>query len=469
MKTESGLKNSTKAGYASAEWGITAIETLAQIYLLEFYVSVIGLRPSLFGLAMLIAVLWDAISDPIMGYISDHSAFRWGRRRPYILVGGFLLGISVYFLFSPPVFETQIGKFLYLLAVYFLVNTCMTLIAVPHIALGGELVFRSEERNQIFGWRLFFANLGLLTGLILPAAWSSSGFDLYDSRSQPSFWVGILVWTVASIAFLSTRKRDFPISDWERRSGIRNNPIRAFLDSSKSVLKNRYFLPLLLAFIVATLARTLNSSIGLLYYKKRLLLEDAQVGFRILLPFVLFLTSSIPLWLFLAKKFGKKKPAFWGSLLLGLMTIVAYPILPPGSYEAPLSVAFLGGIFAGSILLFDSLVADVVDYDELKSGEKREGAYFGFWKMATKVVRAIGLGGIGFLLESVGYSEGSGLSQEELGWRLSILFGPVVGLFFVLGALVFTSMRLTPEKHNRIQELLLKRRRTREKLRSDAV
>ncbi|TGL58995.1 MFS transporter [Leptospira sarikeiensis] len=460
------LSNRTMAGYASAEAGITAVETMAQIYLLDFYVSVVGLKPSLFGIAMLIAILWDAISDPIMGYISDKTGFSNGRRRPYILAGGFLLGLGAYFLFSPPELASQFSKFLYLVATYFLVNTFMTVIAVPHISLGGEISFTGGERNRIFGWRLFFANLGLLSGLLLPAIWSSRENSSFASRSLSSVTIAVILIFVSLLSYVSTKGKDKPnIREKTKESSATENFLD-FFRSVRSILKNRYFLPLLMAFIIATAARTLNSSIGLLYYKERLLLEDSQVVVRILLPFALFLTISIPFWIYLARKFGKKWPAFWGSLLLGVMTVFLYPILPQGSYEAPLFASFFGGIFAGSILLFDSLVADVVDYDELLTGQKREGAYFGFWKMATKVVRAIGFAFLGFLLEEIGYKTGAGAQEPELGWRLALLFGPIVGTFFILGAIVFSRMGLTPEVHSRIQTLLLKKRNIRETRRS---
>ncbi|GBF40524.1 MFS transporter [Leptospira johnsonii] len=465
---EQTLTNRSMAGYASAEVGITAVETMAQIYLLDFYVSTVGLKPSLFGLAMLIAILWDAISDPIMGYISDHTSFAKGRRRPYILVGGFLLGLGAFFLFTPPDLETQTSKFLYLVLAYFLTNTFMTMIAVPHISLGGEIGFTSGERNRIFGWRLFFANLGLLSGLLLPAIWVSLGKDGFTSRSYSSASVWVLLCFVSYFSYFFTKGKDSPYRRTETEPVSIGENILSFFRSSVFILRNRYFLPLLLAFIVATAARTLNASLGLLYYKERLLLEDSQVVIRILLPFVFFLTISIPFWVYLAKKFGKKQPAFWGSFLLGVMTIVLYPILPQGSYEAPLIAAFLGGIFAGSILLFDSLVADVVDYDELLTGEKREGAYFGFWKMATKIIRAIGFAFLGFLLEAIGYQTGAQTQNPELGWRLTILFGPVVGGLFVLAALIFTRMELTGEVHSKIRELL-SRKKNIQKRRSSGV
>ncbi|PJZ57285.1 MFS transporter [Leptospira barantonii] len=460
------------AGYAVAEIGITAVEVLAQIYLLEFFVTAVGLKASLAGIALAVAVLWDAISDPLMGYISDHTRTNFGKRRPYILSGGILLGLSVFLMFSPPSLETQTQKFFFLLLVYLLVNTSMTVLAVPHIALGGEMAFVPSERTRIFGWRFFFSNVGFILVLILPSVFSAL-FPTQDevsrlliTRNYTSIAIaGILIVTCA-IAFLATEGRDqtATAADFKKSPETKTDPRknkRIGFSDLKSVFKNRYFLPLIGAFIIATFGRTFNSSIVNLYYKYRIRLTEAEIGLMILVPFVLCLILSILLWVYLAGKFGKKWPAFWGVFLLGLMTVIVYPLFPERGIVPILFVAVFGGFFAGAILLFDSLVADIVDYDELITGHKREGWFFGLWKMATKVARALGLGFGGILLSGIGYQEGSADQIPELGFRLSILFGPVVGSFFLLGAFVFLGMPLTKERHQRIQTLLLKRREIR--------
>lgn len=473
MRTSQSVPTRIMAGYAVAEIGITAVEVLAQIYLLEFFVTAVGLKASLAGIALAIAVLWDAISDPLMGYISDHTRTKLGKRRPYILSGGILLALSVFLMFSPPSLETQTGKFFFLLFVYLLVNTSMTILAVPHIALGGEMTFVPSERTRIFGWRFFFSNVGFILVLILPSVFSAL-FPVQDevsrlliTRNYTSIAIaGILIVTCA-IAFLTTKGRDQTVSDFEKspesvKAGTdpRKNE-RIGFSGLKSVFKNRYFLPLIGAFIIATFGRTFNSSIVNLYYKYRIRLTEAEIGLMILVPFVICLILSILLWVYLAGKFGKKWPAFWGVFLLGLMTMIVYPLFPERGIVPILFVAVFGGFFAGAILLFDSLVADIVDYDELITGEKREGWFFGLWKMATKVARALGLGLGGILLSGIGYQEGSADQIPELGFRLSILFGPVVGSFFILGAFVFLGMPLTKKRHQRIQSLLLKRREIR--------
>ncbi len=448
------LNITVKLGYGMAETGITAVQLLTQIYLLKYYTEIVGLMPSLAGIALGISILWDGVSDPLMGNISDKTKSRFGRRRPYILIGGILLSLAILLLFSPPDIHSQMGKFLYLLIAYLTVNTAMTIISVPHIALGGELAFERNERTSIFGWRLFFSNIGMLVGMLVPAAIlqslgdESSKVNIQASRSFASEIVAGVILISAMISFLVTKDRDIvPLNTKKEMS---------FFESLGSILNNRVFLPLLLAFIIATIGRTFNSAIALYYYQYRLGLKESDVVINILLPFFLVLMISIPFWVWLSKKIGKKIPAFLGVFLLGLLTVIAYPLFPYGEIRPPLIVAFFGGILAGSILIMDSLLTDVVDYDEWKTKQKREGIYFGFWKMGVKFSQAIGIALTGFMLDFIGFDQNAVTQIPEVGFRLALIFGPLVGFFFIAGSLVFLFYPLTDKKHIAIQKVLLK-------------
>ncbi|WCL49720.1 MFS transporter [Leptospira sp. GIMC2001] len=463
------LPRKLRAGYGLAEMGITSTQIITQLYLLEHYTQVMGLQASLAGIALAISVLWDAVSDPLMGVVSDRTRSRFGRRRPYILFGSILLGITIGFLFSPPQLSSQILLFGYLLFTYVMVNTAMTILSVPHLALGGELSTDSKIRTELFGWRLFFSNLGILFGMILPAVLlqnmgdENSSENVREARSIAAWAIGCLVFisgyaTFQSTGSVSASADSNPISDSHSEAKF------GFLDLIKSfrqVLGNKIFLPLLIAFIIATFGRTFNTAIALFYYKFRLGLKESEVVLQILFPFFVIIILSIPFWIYLSDRYGKKIPAFFGILILGLVTMIAYPLYPYGDARFPLITAVIGGICAGSIFLLDSLVADIVDYDELKTGDEKEGLYFGFWKMGTKFAQALGLAVSGVLLDVIGIVQGSDTQSPETGYRLAIVFGPVVGAFFVLGAIVFLWMPLTDSVHKRIKKLLDRKKRIR--------
>jgi Na+/melibiose symporter-like transporter len=457
------LKIRTKSGYGVAEMGITAIQILTQLYLLEFYTQTIGLSASLAGIALSISVVWDAISDPLMGIISDRTHSKWGRRRPYIAIGSILLAISIGFLFTPPKVSEQWLLFLYLLFTYVMVNTAMTVLSVPHLALGGELTSDTKERTELFGWRLFFSNVGILGGMLFPAILLQSlgneslPENILLARKVSGWAIGGLVLVSGYITFFATSLPHRKIEEFH--SNKETFTFSSFLKSFKQVLKNKIFLPLFLAFVIATFGRTFNTSIALFYYKFRLGLKESDVVINILFPFFLVIIVSIPFWILVSNRWGKKIPAFLGIFFLGLLTMIAYPLYPYGDARYPLITAVLGGICAGSIFLLDSLVADIVDYDELMTGEEKEGLYFGFWKMGTKLAQAFGLGVSGILLDAIGIVQGSTTQSVEVGFRLAIVFGPVVGIFFIIGAIVFLWMPLNSDKHHRIQLLLEKKKK----------
>ncbi len=458
------LNHWRKAGYASVETGVTAFELLLQVYLLEFYIRGCGLNPLLASAGAAIAVTWDAVSDPLMGHISDRTGSRLlGKRGGYVLLGGVLLGFSGIAIFNPlPSLVQETGAvvqgelFLWYLLTYLCVNTSLTIITVPHISLVGDFSSESSDRNGFFGWRLLFSNLGLLLGISLPVQLSKGG-NVISARSDASIaFAFVLVFNVL-ICFFSIRKAD----RWPCHGSIEvekpenpKNDLKTVFRSMVSVFKNRFFLNLLIAFCLAAIARALNSSFALFYYKDALGLDENSQVSVILLVFIVSIIAGIPLWLFLANRFWKRRPALVGVGLLGVLTLVTYPFFPYGSINGPLVMAVLGGISVGAVLLLESLVLDTIDVDELESGERRDGSYFGMLKMSSKLARAVGLSLTGPLLVWVGYEADASVQLPEVSSRLRIVFGVGVGVFFLLSALVFSKFSMTREMHREIRTQL---------------
>lgn len=457
------LSSWRKAGYASVESGVTAFELLLQVYLLEFYIRACGLDPLLASAGAVIAVAWDAVSDPLMGVVSDRTGSRrWGRRGGYILLGALLLGGSGIAMFNPPAQlllepgsnASQGALFVWYLLSYLLVNSSMTLVSVPHVALVGDFASESTERNRFFAWRLLFSNVGLLLGITLPTQLASGG-DVMQGRSDAAVVLaGVLVLN-SVICWCSIRTRDvYPIASGQGRATFGMQGLVESIRALFSVFQNRYFRNLVFAFCLAAIARALNSGFALFYYKDALGLNEERQVSLILIVFIVSIVIGIPLWLMLSRRFWKRRPALVGLTLLTILTFVTYPFFPYGSVAGPLVMAVLGGIAVGSILLLESLVLDTIDFDAAQRGQRRDGAHFGCLKMASKLARAAGIGLTGPLLFWVGYEAGAAVQSDQVAQRLRLVFGVGVGFFFLLAAIVFSQFGMTRAQHEQIKQRL---------------
>ncbi|MBE7438021.1 MAG: MFS transporter [Spirochaetales bacterium] len=474
-------KRSIKIGYGAAEAGVAAVELMIQLYVLKFYISYARLDPALAGIALALAVVWDALTDPLMGAISDRASFRAGRRRPFIMAGAVLLAFVFPLLFLPPVDAGQLLKFCYLLGSFILVNTSLTVLSIPHAALGGEISPDPSERTALYASRLFSGNIGLLAGTLIPGALLAAGYD--GAYLGAAALISVLVLASAAISFFITRGFDSgsfygstpaqnsrlgeasghagAATGEEKKAGFATllklvSP-QELLRQWSSVLSNRIFIPVLLAFFIATFGRTLNSSIALYYYEYYLDLTEEVVVLNILVPFVISISISIPVWVIISRRFGKKIPAFISVSLLGAVGSIVYPFFPTGDLTGPVMMALGGGFLVASVVLLDAIVADILDYDQLKTGLRREGLYFGFWRMSAKIARALSLAMSGFVLAGIGFEPALTEQPDEVSFRLALLFGPGVGLLFIAGALIFLLTPWNPARHAQVRGLLVRR------------
>jgi len=405
-------------------------------------------------------MLWDAVSDPIMGGISDRINHIQGRRRPFFIPGTITLAATFILLFNPPSASNTI-VFVYLILVFLLLNTAMTLVSVPHTALAGEISNDRHERSQIFGFKRLFSTFGALLGLILPALLmiylegSEITRNLSEySKSASTLILGPIIIATGYISFNASKSFDRSKTEGQK---FKWADLGDLLFEQREVLKNPLFRILLIAFAVAAVGRTLNASIALYYYEYFLFLNEKQVVIFILLPFFLCLVVSVPFWIWLAKKWGKKNAAFFGITTLGCSTTVVYPLMPSGVLIFPVLNAIVGGFMAGAIVLMDSLVADSIDYDRLRASHAREGLYFGVWKMTTKISRAVGLLIAGLFLDGIGFAAGTKVVVSDVSYNLSLIFGPAVGILFIGAGAILWILPLNNELHDRIQTIIKKR------------
>lgn len=420
------------------ETPLSAVEMMLQLYLLEFYIGELGLEPLRASAVIAIAILWDAITDPVIGFFSDkRKPGRYGKRMQFMLPGAVGLALSASLLFNPAHDLTQNMLTAWLFVSYMALNTTMTLIAIPHIACVGDYAASDQQRNVLLGWRMLFANIGLVLSIALPAILAG---DQANSGNKGAAAIICSVLVIATTTLCATSLDRVPVSNQRthKKDPGSSAGTDRFWNILTGALRNRAFLPVLIAFVVAGIARSINSGLALFYYKITLGLDEKSQVSLILLVFIIAITVSIPAWVFAGKIWGKKTAVLGGIFSLAILTMSTYPYFSFGSMTGPLAMAVLGGAAVGSILLIESMVVSAIDEDEILSGFRRDAAYFGIWKMFAKASRAIGIATVGPILVWTGYSEGLGQQQTTLtSERIGDVFGYGVGALFFISAVVF--------------------------------
>ncbi|HEX5054683.1 MAG TPA: MFS transporter [Planctomycetota bacterium] len=438
-----------QAGYASADIGLNTVETVLRIYLLIYYTDEVGLQSGLAGLAVGLGLVWDAVTDPIMGTISDRTRDRFGGRRGYLPPGGLMLALGVWAVFWPPVLDGQSAKFVWLLLSFCALNTGMTVLSVPFMAMAGEMTADPHERATLFGWRFAFANLGAMLAAAMPALFLGAGQRNTAAMGPVSLIAAGLVVASAMCSWWVTRGLRFLVPPLVRES---------LRESFRAPLRNAAFRPLLLAYVVATIGIGVNAATALYYYRYWLLLTEAQTQV-LLVVFVGVFTLSILGWVRVARTFGKRRPMVFGASVLGLGTTALYLGLEPGSFVAVLVLGGVGlGWLVGCIVLIDTMLTDVLDHDLVRARRLRSGLFFGVWRFASKLARAGAIAFAGLVLQVVGFVPQSAEQRPAVDTALRWLFGPGVGGFFLLAAWILWRYRFDEQKQAQVRRILARRR-----------
>lgn len=436
--TQSTLKH---VNYALAELGVSAVESFLRLFLLIYLTDKIGISPQQAGFAVAIGILWDAFADPFMGQISDKTQTRFGKRIPWMIAGTPLLALSFVLLFmlEPLNHLSPFKIFCIVTLINICINTAMTMISIPHLALGQDISSNSVERTTIYAWRSFMSLLGLLIGVLVPSAFKLWAVILSSPESTFAMIIAVVLILSSTITIFTSQKYiDCNSTTFQTHIPAEQlQPSTHFLSVFK-LLKGPLAV-INLSFFLATFAQGLNSVVAMYYYRYTLQMSEQDLG-GILIVFIACLALTLPFWVVLTRKYSKVHLITFGIVTLGILTSFVYPFLPPKSFAGPIAMAIAGGMLLGCTGLLESMLVDVALKQGLKDNQM--GQVFGVWKFIAKSSRGIAIAAGGYLLYTAGY-ESKSIDQEltsvflpEVAQNIGLLFGPAVGVFFIIAGLI---------------------------------
>ncbi|NCC77513.1 MAG: MFS transporter [Clostridia bacterium] len=452
-----------KIGYVLGNLGVGIAMQVIGAYFVFFATAILGIPGSLAGLAVGISVFWDAVTDPLMGYLSDQTRTRkLGRRHPYLIAGSLGIAATVYLIWIiQPGWQTG-AKFALMFIILMVFKSAMTVYITPYTALGAELSTDYNERTQIQGIKTIF----FLSGLALVSVAGMYFFfqptpdfpvGQLNPRSYRNIGLAAAILTVASagICFGLTAKY-IPRLRRSMPAAADSRPVHALLKSIQDTVKNRPFRATAFSYLFNNLASALLSSIGLHVFTYTFHLSSQQIALVLGLQFLISIISQ-PMWAAVSRRMDKKPAlhlglafASAGSLVFILLVLFRQDLQANPYVFIPFSL--LTGVGTGALFTLPlSMVADTIDFDELRSGQRAEGLYYGSLTLYYKASQAIAIFLIGILLDLIRFDASLPVQSDVTTLSLGLLL--VVGslLSFGLSYLSLRGYDLDEEKVQAIQ------------------
>ena len=427
MNGEAMTNLKTSIGYGSGDFALNLFWQGTGFYLFFYFTDVVGLPNAVAGTVFAIGGLWDAITDPAMGYIAERTKSRWGRYRPYLLFGSVPLGLSLVLLFSLPAIKGSAASWVVALLALLLFRTCYTVVSIPYSTLGARMTTNSDERTHLSAIRMYCAFLGGMAVIGAAALLQS-----YYPDGEVFRYLGIFCAVTGTIVlFLCFRYT-------AQRVGRNTQalPATSFRQLMTSLMSNRPFLVLLISIVFVSAATTVVTSTVLYIFEYAF--DDRLMGNNAILIMTGAPLITIPIWSAVALKFGKKNTWITGCAvtIIGLLSLYFYA---SGSvYSALFSYGIITLGLSSFSVLFWSMLPDTIEYGEYTTGVRNESSIIGFVSSAQKAALAASVFLLGLMLDMVGYSAGVEQTSETLNGLLTVVcLAPGLAMVGAIIAMVY--------------------------------
>lgn len=433
-------------------------------FLLIYYSQVIGLDARLVGLAILVALVFDAISDPIVGYWSDNLHSAWGRRHPFMYVSALPVALSFFLLWNPPEGASQQLLFWYVLGCAVVIRTAITFFETPSSALVPEITQDYHERTSLYSIRYLFGWIGgntmtimmflvlfpmFVTESISDGRFNRDAYEVYGIVGSVVILLSILITSLGTherIPYLMPAPEAQPFT------------LKRIFREIYETLADKSFVALFLASLIGAIASGLVSGLSLYFFTYFWAFTERQTGLILLGAFVaafigFFLAPRV------SRALGKKRAA----MIIGLLAFLGAPmpivlrlfdLLPPNG--TPFTFWFVVitntldvGLIVCYQILFNSMIADLVEQSEVKTGRRSEGVFTAAVTFTKKAVQGLGVMAASLVLALAAFPTGGDTTQvsDDAIWRLGAYYVPVILALWMTVIAVISTYRIDHAKH----------------------
>lgn len=467
MSEPSNLRLRHVLGWSSGGLATAVYLGITMNYFLYFLTEGAAISPEMAAWVLLVPRLWDVITDPIMGAISDRTPGRMGRRRPWVLFGGLLFAFSFYMMFAIPDFETEMARGLWVMGFYLLVGTAYTMYEVPLNAMLPELSQDFRQRGRLASYMMIAIRAGLIGTMLIGPFIFAATEDLAVGFERVGLFAAITIASCSIIVFFTTG--DAPRSDFKPRK-------MNVISELTALWKNRPLVVLVMVHLVK-MTGVGAAATSVIYFLVFTLKAPEQAAGIILSVTAATATLFIPIWMWVMSHFGKKSAY---AIALSVVTLCMIPLLfiGPNTIAGSFSIPYVeemvtGGVVAvaiamifvsfgdsGSILIPNGMIPDTVEADELRTGVRREGTILGAWAFSRKLGMALGAYVITLCLSKTGFVQGAAEQTEQAAAGIRYAYVLIPCACYLLSLFILQRYDLTEEKFNGIVSDLTDRKTT---------
>ncbi|MEX2489125.1 MAG: MFS transporter [Pseudomonadales bacterium] len=450
------LKWSVIAAYGAPGVGAGYMYLLLGLYVMKFSTDVLLIAPAVMGTIFGISRVWDAVTDPLVGYLSDRTRNRLGRRRSWLLISILPISVTFVMVFSP--LPSLSGGWLIAWMAVAVIGfySAATIFIVPHMSLGAELTPNYHERSRLYGLRHAAFTIGSILALASMQLLINAEQTSETAVRSTAFYLSGLAALVTAglIAYAVIKLRERP--DFQGR--VNDSPFGAFKDVWQNVHAR-------LVLVVSFIEHIGSAVIGLLtLYIAQYVVGQPSLAPLVILSYMIPSSFSVPMWIPLSRRFGKIRMWMFSMILTGFSfgCMFALPWLAPDAKVYLIFVlAVLAGLAAGcGGTIAPSVQSDIIDYDEYMTGERKEGSYFAAFNFVHKSATGVMIFITGYVLQFSGF-----VPNQEQTMTVQVAMVFLYGLFplvcYMIGAYMFSKFTLDEAEHDSIRSVLESRERAR--------